>query len=437
MTDQQRPPWAVRLQAEREARRWGKFAMARHLLEAVGIAPTPQKVKTLSRQILGWEKGDHFPRDWASAYATAYDIPMHELFPGPPLNRATVPVGTVGESSTPDQGDDDVKRRAALQIIAALAAGTAIPPGALETVFSGIDDALGNPLDLAEWDATVHEYGQLLVTRPTGTLINDLTADIIAVGEILKRRHNAPDTAGLLRVSAGLSGVLAIDLGDSGDQRAARMSWNAAKRAADASGDRDLRVWVRGRAAQDAFWARRPDQVITNLTGEAIEIANGAPSAGLARAHAARSYVAADHGDTRKANESLGDLHRTFDQVPQIANDQSVLVFRETQFRWAQTYVYTRTGDDRAGAALSRARALYPTDSLAPVANLALMESAVLIRAGEVDIGLQQAVNTLHTGPEARAAGTNLLGRQILQTVPERAQALPAARELRTLTAVT
>ncbi|MDL4775382.1 MULTISPECIES: XRE family transcriptional regulator [Thermomonosporaceae] len=435
MTEQQRPAWAARLGAEREARGWGKFAMARHLLAAVGIAPSPQKVKTLTRQILGWEKGSHFPRDWAAAYSAAFDIPEDELFPAPPHGRPATPVGTVDQSPTPDQGDDDVKRRAALQLITALGAGAAVPPGVLETIFAGIEDALGDPIDLAEWEATVHEYGQLLITQPNGTLISALTADIIAVGELLRRHRGSPDASGLLRISAGLSGLLAIDLGDVGDKRAARASWSIAKRAADASGDRDLRVWVRGRAAQDAVWAGRPSAVVTDLTNAAIGIAAGAPSAGLARAHAAHAYLAADQGDAGRAHESLGALKRAFDRLPDAPDDQSVLAYRESQLRWAESYVHTRAGDRRAATTLTQAGALYPSDALGPVVNLSLMRAILMIKAREIDSGLETALAPLRSRPVTVAGGTSQLVRQILRALPDQARALPAARELQALTA--
>jgi hypothetical protein len=68
-------------------------------------------------------------------------------------------------------------------------------------VLSGIEQALGDPLDLDTWEATVQEYAQLLVTRPAGALIEDLVADIVAVGEILKRP--CPRRAGVRRRESG------------------------------------------------------------------------------------------------------------------------------------------------------------------------------------------------------------------------------------------
>ena len=159
-----------------------------------------------------------------------------------------------------------MKRRAAIQLMAALGAGAAIPPGALETVLSGIDDAIGKDrLDLAEWERVVHDYDHRIHSSPAGALIGDLTADIVALDASFERRLPPLQQAGLLRVSAAFSGVLAIELMDAGDARAARVAWTTAARAADGSGDKDLRVWVRGRAAQDALFTGRSPHAVNEL----------------------------------------------------------------------------------------------------------------------------------------------------------------------------
>lgn len=81
MTAQERPAWAARLQAERESRGWKKPEMARRLLLARGY-PTEHKT-SLVRQMLDWEKGKNFPRDWQQAYTTAFGLSDRELFDVP------------------------------------------------------------------------------------------------------------------------------------------------------------------------------------------------------------------------------------------------------------------------------------------------------------------------------------------------------------------
>lgn len=434
MADHPRPQWAVRIEAERRSRGWGPFKTARRLYAAVGIdAPDTSQVKNLSRQINRHEKGEVFPADWGSAYATAFGMEEKDLFGQESTDH---PMGTVDPSPIPNDGDD-VKRRAAIQLIAALGAGTAIPPGTLEEILSGIDRATGQTVDVDEWERVVHEYGQELVIRPTGSLVGDLTADIIAVGQLLDRPHSAHEQARLLRVSAGLSGLLAIQLGDAGEVRSARISWGTAHRAADASGDRDLRVWTRGRAAQDAFWAGRPRELVTDLIDEAVAIANGTPSAGLARAYAARAYMAADRGDGGEAHASLKKIKDTVEVLPQHGGTQTVLAFRETQLRWAESYVLTRIADSQAVATLDQAIAVYPSSAVVPIKGLSLMQAEALVRAREIDEGLQRAITVLQQRPDFVAKGSGTLAKRVLAALPDQARALPAARELRALTFTT
>lgn len=328
-----------------------------------------------------------------------------------------------------------MKRRRALQLIAALSAGMTIPPGFLEEVLAGVTPTPDDRTDLDEWERVVHEYGCLLETRPTGALIPDLIADIIAVGALMGGQNSSQGQSRLLRISAGLCGLLAVELGDKGDQRAARVSWNAAQRAADASGDRDLRVWVRGRAAQDAFWAGRPHDVVTQLTDEAIDIAGGTPSAGLARAHIARAYLASRQDDDAGASSSVKTAEHVYGQLDHQVARLSALGFAESHLRWGAAYVYTRTGDDQAEAALEQAQALFPSGAVSQVANLSLMRARRLIATREIGEGLGHALTALQERSGTMSARARLLVGEVVGALPDEARALPAARELHALTA--
>ncbi|QXJ21632.1 XRE family transcriptional regulator [Actinomadura graeca] len=329
-----------------------------------------------------------------------------------------------------------MKRRAALQFVTALGAGVAVLPGVLDKVRFSADKHFDRAVGLDDWEQAVHEYGQRVMGRPAGSLLNDLATDVIAVGRRLDRPHAPLERAGLLRTSAGLSGLMAIELGDIGDTRAARVSWSIARRAADASGDKVLRVWVRGRAAQDAYWGQRSDQIVSDLTDEAIGIAGGKPSAGLARAYAARAYLAAGQGNRNEALASIEKTKETFERLTQGTDGPTVLTYRESQLRWAESYVFTRLGDDRGMTALTRALDLFPPDARGAVANLNLMRAAALVKARDVDAGLHHAVTTAQKLSESTTVRTRLLTGQILRALPDQVRGLPAAHDLRALTSV-
>ncbi|WP_131736222.1 helix-turn-helix transcriptional regulator [Actinomadura roseirufa] len=428
------PKWARQIKSERESRGWTKPDLARRMYRTMGI--TQGNVTSLARQITWHEYGQHRPTFWASAYAAVFETTVEELFDIP--DTSAIPSGTVNPSPTPDPEDDEVKRRATLQIISAIAAGTVIPPRALENILSGVQDALGNPLNLDAWEAAVHEHGRLLELRPIGDVIGALLTDLVAVGDLLKRHGGTPATSGLFRVSAGLSGMLAIKMSDFGDQRAARLSWTNARQAADASGDQDLRVWVRGRAAQEAFWAQQSGEVVTELATEAIEVAAGRPSGGLAGAYSARAFAAAEQGDVRQVPVALAELKRTVDRLPEPRGllARTPLDFREPQLHWTDSYAHSRIGAKKAEATITRAHAAYPATSFVPRANLSVMRAAVLVKERDVDSGLNEAVTTLRSQFEAEVGNipwARRLGRNVLDALPEKARALPAARELHAL----
>ncbi|GAB3987553.1 hypothetical protein GCM10029978_106810 [Actinoallomurus acanthiterrae] len=96
----------------------------RRLHKAVGRPYPP--VNSLVRQILGWEKGEHFPRDWTAAYATAFGVTEVELFG---LSSHLGLAGS-GDGGAPSEARevDPTKRRDALRSSRG-ASCTSGPPG--------------------------------------------------------------------------------------------------------------------------------------------------------------------------------------------------------------------------------------------------------------------------------------------------------------------
>ncbi len=339
-------------------------------------------------------------------------------------------------TSAPDE--DDMERRVAMQLLAALSVGAVIPPGTIDTIFVGVERATGDRVDLDDWERTVYEYGYLIARRPIGSLINDLTADVIATGHLLGRGHSPLIQAGLLRVSAGLSWMLATEFGATGDQRAARIAWRTARHAADASGDREMAVWVRAKEAGDAWWAGSSPRGVAHLVNEAVQIAQTAPSYGLMRAHTVRAWLAAERGDDGGARAALRDFVQTFERLPEgtpLHNDPAASGLAEAYVRWHEAHVYALIGDDRATATIEQAFALYPPDASGQVALLRLIQAVDLVRQREIDEGLGHALaySAGRTAPVS-TAGRHLAGR-VISALPDKARELPAARELRALTA--
>ncbi|WP_433325984.1 hypothetical protein [Spirillospora sp. CA-294931] len=446
MTVQQhkpRPAWAVRIQDERQERGWSKHEMARRLYAAKWhTPPTPDQVVNLASQIRAWEKGQHFPRDWADAYATAYAIPLDALFPGPLQGSIALPPGTVDQSPTPDQGDDDMERRALLQLLAALGAGTAVPADALEAVRTRLDGTVATTVpDANEWESVAWEYGHTLLTVPANVVITRLAVDVVEIRRVLERARTPATRAGLQRASAQTAAVMAMALHDTGDLPAAWRWWRTARHAADASGDRDLAVWTRAREAHNGRYGLRHETIVTQLNDAAIALADGKPSAGLASALSNRAVLASEHGDKTTALATLHQLDKVYGRLPaSVTGDGStVWGWDESRLRQVEGGTYSRLGQtDSARPALTHAAALCPADRAAYRACITMRMGLCDIHDGEVSHGLESAVTAV-TGlpPKWRATYVTHTAHDVLAGLPEKARALPAARELRTLTAGT
>jgi hypothetical protein len=431
------PMWAGRLVNERERRGWNKHEMARRLRMAAGTEYPP--VKSLVREVRNWETGKHFPRDWMGAYASAFGLPVEKLFgantpfplPGTPR--------TVGAEGARDDWDDDMYRRAAIQLIAALSAGTALPPGVLETVLSGLDRRLGDRAEssLEDWEETAWEYGHALVAGVSAQLAAELAAELVEIPRAIDGARSPRVRAGLQRVGAQLSAALAMALLDLRAHRAHRRAWRTARHAADASGDRDLQVWVRAREAHNARWYR-PARVSVGLNDAAIELAGGRPSAGLAQAYANRAMMLSAGGDEEGARSALGELDNVFARLPASATRAPLWDYRECSVAATEGWLYAWLGDPKAERALDRELALRPAEERVGRVSTELARATFLVRDRRVAEGLEHAMTALGEMPAADPLmGNRRNVARLLGALPdEKAHSLPAARELRaTLTA--
>lgn len=433
------PAWAGRLASERERRGWNKHEMARRLRTAAGTEYPP--VKSLVREVRNWETGKHFPRDWMSAYAIAFDLPVERLFgtntPFPPPESPR----SVIDGRVRDDWDDDMYRRAAMRLISALSAGATLPLGALETVLAGLDRTFGlrSELSVEDWDEVAWEYGHALVTVPSTQVAADLAVDLMEIRHALDNARSPRVRADLRRVTARLSAALAMALGDIQEHRGQRRAWRTARHAADASGDLDLRVWVRAREAHNARAANRPPQVAVTLTDDAIGLAAGRPSVGLAQAFANRAVSLGRLGDGTGARAALRELNQVFGALPGSMVRTPLWGWRECNLRNTEAWTYAYLGDPAgAGPAVDRALALRIADERYNQANDRFARAMYLVRGRQVADGLDHALDILAQAAPRHRPGLLRLIRRLLDALPdEKARALPAARELRALAAGT
>lgn len=345
---------------------------------------------------------------------------------------------TVGEAR-PGEEEDDVERRALMQLVAALGAGAVVPTHALETLRHGLDVALPDRArtDLGEWERTADEYAHTIRTAPPARLIADLAADTVEVRGLLQRAHTPPLRTGLYRVSAQMSALMAMALHHMGEPRVAWRWWRTARRAADATGDADLRVWVRGKEAGQSLYGGRPGTVVIALADEARALAGDTPRPGLAPALAARTVALARTGRAADTRAALAELGEVFQALPSAVTDDHVSVFgwSEQSLRNTESHAYTLIADTiRAGAAAEAALACYPPAVRRGPAQVRLHQAACLIHDGDVTGGIRYASEVVTGLPSGQRTTTvHDVAAEVLTAVPARARGSAAVADYRAL----
>jgi hypothetical protein len=321
MANGPRPDWAARLESEREARGWGMFEMARRLREAVGMTDHPtRQVRNMARQILSHEKGDHFPRTWAQAYAATFGMDYDDLFPAPPQDPADASVGNeqcgdvalIEASSLHDhtaEPEDDMRRRKLLSELLQLGGWGILASTQNDLVRQSLDRILGviDSYNAEDWELACMDHAYSVMTQPPAEVRRALLVDLAAVDYQLGHAA-AADKPALQRVAARLAALFGNVLTRLGDYEAARCWWTTARHAADASGDTTLSVWVRGKEAAFGLYAPRPLQSVIALTENARRRDRGRPSIGMLCAIGSQAQALAVLGHADAAHRALHEL---------------------------------------------------------------------------------------------------------------------------------
>ncbi|RAY14727.1 hypothetical protein DPM19_13350 [Actinomadura craniellae] len=395
-------------------------------------------LKDIERSIRGHESGDHAPGPrYRPLYARAFGTTETELFGDG--NRALAPLcaGTpaVSVEGTGTTGDgDDMERRRLLQL-AALGVGAGALGSSGEPVRQLLDRALARVShDMEDWGVVCADHLHAIRTRPAAQAGDDLLLDLLAV----RRRLDLPDAEDvteLQRATAALATLYANVLTRLGDHGSALRWWCTARRAADASGDLDLRLLVRGSEAGFGLYGQRDPETVLYLTERAERIAGSRPSVGLAKILSTRAKALSVLGRHDAAKQTLRIL---VDVLPDGApNDLMPAYWTEDQYDFAESWVYSGVGDEaRAGAA--RERVLARAGDYQYDANVRLHEALCTVVNGGVAGGMSQAATVVDALPaSSQSAMITEMGKIILQAVPADDRRRPEVTEFRTLLTAT
>jgi tetratricopeptide (TPR) repeat protein len=281
MSDHLRPPWAVRLLAEREARGWNKREMARQLLRAAGYQHG--SVDSLARQIRDWEAGKHRPRTWQRAYAAAFGRDEAELFDGTDPDRA---------DSTPAY-DDEIE---AMEL-ARRAAASDVGAETLQQLETAVDDlAVAYP------------------STPPATLLRRVRQHLSYVGALLDARKTLTEHRRLLVVGGWLSLLAATCHTDLHQRAAALARLRAAAQLADQAGHAEMAAWCLETEAWQTLTDGDYQRAVTLSLGAQAVAPRGGSALIQATAQEGRAW--ARLGVAREARGALDRVARLVTPLP-------------------------------------------------------------------------------------------------------------------------
>ncbi|QXJ21941.1 helix-turn-helix domain-containing protein [Actinomadura graeca] len=429
-----RPPKALnplnvrvgaRIRQEREARGWSKREMARRLFAAANIVNGD--ITSMARQIRHWEKGANYPRDWASTIALIFELDEADLF-------GSMSADPLGE----EEAAEVVKRRRLLESLVALGAVTAAQRDALSVVRNAFDASLaqhghGNAVD--DWREVADEHGRSYLFTPRQALMPELAGDIVALMDVIDRETDTVRLGGLYGVGATLASLMAMTtsalelLGES------RHWWRSARRYADVSDDRDVRVWVQGHESMSSLYQGRPYRMVLDQAESAIRLSNGRATPGLLEAMGAKAQTLAQIGAVDEAKTTLRQAWTAFEKLPSsaTADSGSILNCPENRLLHAESFVYSAFGPAKeASRAHAAALAAYSPDRAPALAQVSLHAATTMVRQGDIGDGIAHAERTFTGLPVAhRHRGIRVIAKRVLDAVPEAEAGRPVVAEYR------
>ncbi|MEV6984253.1 hypothetical protein AB0M95_23780 [Sphaerisporangium sp. NPDC051017] len=413
MTEQQPPAWAVRLRDEREARDWNKREMARRLLRAAGYEHG--SVDSIARQIRNWEGGRHFPRDWATAYAIAFDVRERELFYGCDEDARTI------------EEVEPTKRRNALK----LGVVAAITPSLLQRVLrdsaceameftrlAGVS-SLGAGT-LAHLEAATTALNRGYGVEPPVELFTMARTYRRRIGELIRGRHTLKEGRELYVYAAWVSEMLAWLAHDLGDPLAAEAWAIDSFEHADQAAHNELCAWATDALASVSIYTDRPAHAIAAAHRGIAKAAADHPLAIRLRAQAARAH--ARLGQREECEALLRDAGERYERLParapmRFAMDTGNLASLAVTSYPASAYIWL--GDGEHGD-FEKARAHAQSALAAHMALPAADRSPSREAIARIDLGI--ALTELGTPDEAAVLGRQALaGTHLVDSVRTRA----------------
>jgi hypothetical protein len=228
------------------------------------------------------------------------------------------------------------------------------------------------------------------MTIGAGQLQQRLAADLVVLQQHLETRSLWGHAARLLTVYGKTT---------PGAREATRW-YRLATVAADRSGDVPTRVWVRGRSALALAYEGAGLTTATTLAEQALALSDR-PSLGALNAHMALAHAAVHRGDETTALERLDHARCAFDVA---GSDEQISDYAVPEWRMATfvSMLLSRLGHPRAVEAQDQADRTRPTTLPRFATHIELHRGLAMVRAGDVESGVEYAQAALAALPRER-----------------------------------
>ncbi|MBB4914071.1 helix-turn-helix domain-containing protein [Streptosporangium saharense] len=338
--------------------------------------------------------------------------------------------GTVEAKASTRDEDEDMDRRRLMRDAAAVAVGGAVAPvlatltDAWQSYGPRISGASVSQEMIDDWEEAAEAHWERGYYDSPAVLLAALAVDYANLAPHLNRAQPEAVERNLSHAAARFSALIAAAWYDLDNHREASRWWKRTRTLADVSRDSTQSSLVR---SWEASRRRHDSNDVLPLLQEARRLAGDQPSVTLFSALRVEVQALATQGRTEEAITALNRAENVLEalpaQTPGIRPDW-----------YSRSLVYTLAGDDRkAEEAREAAGKIYDATHIMSTV-LELHRAATQART-DPEQGVRHALSTLNGIPtERRDRQTISSARLVLTTLPEKAGALPAVRELRALT---
>jgi len=345
---------------------------------------------------------------------------MHALAVEVERLRTLAKEGTSGKEAA-------TERRQVLRL-AAVSAGIGALGESSEALRQGIAAFYADDFrSIAGWERACADHLYGLHNRPPAQVAADLLIDLFTVKR-QKELSSPAEALDLARVTATLAGMQANVLTRQGDHGAALRWWHTARQAADASGNLELRLWIRSEEARHGLYGQRDPQTVLDIVHEAQRLLGPAkPSVDLLTIKAKTLSALGRHDEAQQTLDLLVDV------ADKGVTDYPLGFWSPNKIYFARSWVYAAMGEERKADAV-RDYVLSHSRGYQYRANVRLHEALCMVVNGATAEGALHAAGVIDTlEPAYLTQHVKHTGQMVLNAVPPAQHDHPAVAALRDL----